>query len=84
MRISNSFNIYPNPTTDFLNIEISNGLKDEELTFSLFNIFGQLAYEEKITSSLSTFSIQFLPASYYIYKITSKVEIKSIGKVIKY
>ena len=84
MRISNSFNIYPNPTTDFINIEIKNWVENEELTFSLFNIFGQLAYEEKITSSLSTFSIQFLPASYYIYKITSEVEVKSIGKVIKY
>ena len=76
--------VYPNPTTDFLNIEIGDGLKDEELTFSLFNIFGQLAYEEKITSSLSTFSIQFLPTGYYIYKITDRAGIKNIGKIIKY
>jgi surface antigen len=80
----NEVYVYPNPATDFINVEISDGLKDEDLTFSLFNLIGQLVYEKKIQSSLSTFQIQFLPAGCYIYKITSEVEVKNIGKVIKY
>ncbi|MFH1608497.1 MAG: T9SS type A sorting domain-containing protein [Patescibacteria group bacterium] len=75
---------YPNPTTDFINIEITGGMENRELIFSLFNIFGQSVYEEKISNSLNTFSIKFLPSGYYIYKITNERELEKIGKIIKH
>lgn len=67
--LSNAFSIYPNPTTDVLNIKISeNNLPDG---YKIYNMLGQLINEVEInsTSDLNVNTSEFSNGMYFI-KIT--------------
>ena len=60
--IDNSIKIYPNPTSDFLNIEFIN-----ENEFSIFNAIGELMY--KSSARKTTISVQSYPSGVYFMRV---------------
>jgi polyhydroxybutyrate depolymerase len=76
---NNSFKIFPNPFIDQLTIS---NLKDEKITFVLYDNLSHQIIKERLTSS-TTLITDRLPSGIYFYEIwNSKKQIAS-GKVIK-
>lgn len=73
---------YPNPTTDYLTLEV----KDFELTnlsFQLYDINGKLLQSEKITGNQTSIVMSNLvPATYFVKVIQGNKEVKTF-KIIK-
>lgn len=72
--------MYPNPTTDFLNISIENS--ENYNTIRVVNINGQLIYEQPISNSLLQISTQDFPAGIYFVQIYSENSVV-IEKIVK-
>ncbi len=73
-----AFSIYPNPTSDYVNVRISSILPP--ITFELFNINGQKVISKVIFSD-SSISLNNLCSGFYFYRISSS-EINQSGKLI--
>ena len=80
--ISLSVTAYPNPTTDYLTLEV----KDFELStlsFQLYDMNGKLLQSEKITGNQTSIVMSNLvPASYFVKVIQGNKEVKTF-KIIK-
>ena len=80
--INLSVKAYPNPTTDYLTLEV----KDFELSalsFQLYDINGKLLQREKITGNQTSIVMSNLvPASYFVKVIQGNKEVKTF-KIIK-
>jgi hypothetical protein len=80
--INLSVSAYPNPTTDYLTLEV----KDYELStlhFQLFDMNGKLLQNERITGTQTSIVMSNLvPATYFVKIIQNEKEIKSF-KIIK-
>ncbi|MDA3816438.1 MAG: T9SS type A sorting domain-containing protein [Prolixibacteraceae bacterium] len=78
---------YPNPTTDFLTLNVEN-YDNENLSYQLFDISGKLIENKKLTSNEITISMANLVSSMYFLKVvqtkhaSSQQEIKTF-KIIK-
>ena len=77
-----SVSAYPNPTTDYLTLEV----KDFELSnlhFQLYDINGKLLQNEKITGNQTSIVMSnLLPATYFVKVIQGNKEVKTF-KIIK-
>jgi len=73
---------YPNPTTDYLALEV----KDYELStvhFQLYDMNGKLLQREKITSNqTSIVTSNLVPATYFVKVTEGNIEVKTF-KIIK-
>lgn len=80
--INLSLSAYPNPTTDFLQLEVeSEKLKD--LSFQLYDMNGKLLQSEKITGNQTSIVMSnLLPATYFVKVNQSNKEVKTF-KIIK-
>jgi hypothetical protein len=80
--ISLSVSAYPNPTTDYLTLEV----KDVELTnlrFQLYDMNGKLLQNEKITGNQTSIVMSNLvPANYFVKVVQGSKEVKTF-KIIK-
>ena len=68
--------IYPNPSSDILNIQI-HSFYDNDARFNLFNINGQLAKSEILQnngSGIFSLNVSHLPKGVYILNIQSKTK----------
>lgn len=80
--ITLSVSAYPNPTTDYLTLNI-NEFEISNLTYRLYNLHGKLLQSEKITGNQTTIVMsQLLPASYLVKVIQRNKEVKTF-KIIK-
>ena len=80
--INLSVTAYPNPTTDYLTLEV----KDIELSmfhFQLYDMQGKLLQNEKITGTKTSIVMSNLvPATYFVKVIQGNKEVKTF-KIIK-
>jgi hypothetical protein len=80
--INLSVTAYPNPTTDYLTLEV----KDVELLnlhFQLYDMNGKLLQNEKITGNQTSIVMSnLLPATYFVKVIQGNKEVKTF-KIIK-
>jgi hypothetical protein len=76
-----SANIYPNPTTDVLNIQLQNVNLDNTVA-SLYNALGQIVLKENITNYTHTFNTQSLANGLYTLDITTNNKSISKHKVV--
>jgi hypothetical protein len=81
-QISLNMKVYPNPTSDFLILNVGN-FELSTLNFELYDISGKLLERKKITSITETISMENLPSSTYFLKVTSNNEEVKTFKVIK-
>jgi hypothetical protein len=70
------YHFYPNPVTDKLNITVV-----EPSTLKLFNMMGQLLYEEKVRDYVSI-DVRDFPTGYYMLNFVGKTHNKSF-KLLK-
>ena len=78
VEVSNSYNIYPNPANDFINIEISDNHNDN-FNISIYNSLGIKVLE---TSNENTINIEDLPSGMYFINVTTE-NFSQTKKVIK-
>ena len=81
-QISLNMKVYPNPTSDFLILNVGN-FELSTLNFELFDVSGKLFESKKITSITETISMENLPSSTYFLKVTSNNEEVKTFKIIK-
>ena len=73
---------YPNPTTDYLTLSISE-FEISNLTYQLYDISGKLLQSEKITGNQTSIVMSNLvPANYFVKVIQGNKEVKTF-KIIK-
>jgi len=73
---------YPNPTSDFLTLKIEN-YDNENLSYQLFDVSGNLIENKKLTSNETTITMtNRVPTIYFLKVIENQIEIKTF-KIIK-
>ncbi len=73
---------YPNPTTDYLTLEV-NAFELSTLNFQLYDMQGRLLQSDKITGTQTSISMGGLvPATYFVKVTEGKKEVKTF-KIIK-
>jgi len=76
---------YPNPTTDYLTLEVdaSTTLSIQSMAYQLYDMQGKLLQNEKITSNQTSIVMSNLvPTTYFVKVIESNKEVKTF-KIIK-
>lgn len=82
LSINLSFSAYPNPTTDFLTLNVNN-YEISMLSFQLYDISGKLLETQKVTDGSTTISmINYAAANYFLKIYNNKKEVKTF-KIIK-
>ncbi|WP_310380029.1 S8 family serine peptidase [Flavobacterium sp.] len=76
----NDFIVYPNPTSDFLTVSLSE--KFDSGILVIYNLLGQKVLESEISKTASVVSLKTLSKGSYFYKFESNGAFKS-GKIIK-
>jgi len=61
--------IYPNPTTEKVNLEITGWENLQRGSFKLYSLTGQLLQEHQVHSQTTTISLTNLPKGTYILKV---------------
>lgn len=80
--INLSLTTYPNPTTDYLTLQINN-YDDSELIYQLFDANGKLLQNQKINENITLINMGNLATAIYFLKVFDKNrEIKTF-KIIK-
>lgn len=73
---------YPNPTTDFLTLNVEN-YDNENLSYQLFDISGKLLENKKLTSNETRIDMNNrVPAIYFLKVMDNQIEVKTF-KIIK-
>lgn len=73
---------YPNPTTDYLQLDI-NGAEFSDLNYQLFNSNGQLIADQPVMEKVTTINMQdHLPAIYILRVMSKSTEIKTF-RIVK-
>lgn len=79
--IFDSFNLYPNPSSDNITISIGN-FPNEIIEYEILNLKGQIKEKGKLTKDLSVLNINRLKNGVYILKLSIHQEVL-VKKIIK-
>lgn len=79
---NNSFNFYPNPASDIINLDIEY-LKDNNLTLNIYNIMGLLVNSKTIAKSQRQINIGDLNNGIYLLEIRTSDWTKSQKLIIR-
>jgi len=74
--------VYPNPTSQYINIEIGAKQIEAKIDFALLSLNGQKLMQTSIDKPQYSFDVQQLPSGLYIYHIVSNFGILKTGKVV--
>jgi hypothetical protein len=72
--------LYPNPASDFINIEFSQAY--QTASFQLMDIGGKMVFEKQLNSNFQSINISALPARTYVFRIFNKDGLDERGKVV--
>jgi hypothetical protein len=73
--------IFPNPSSDFIQLQVSDPLKNE-LNFLLMDVQGKVVMNEIISSQQVQFSVKDFPNGMYQYKLMDEKVMKASGKLM--
>jgi len=79
--INLNLSAYPNPTTNYLMLQIDNF--DKDLSYQLFDISGKLLESNTIVANSTTFTMEALPTATYLLKVTQNNKEVKTFKIIK-
>ena len=82
LRKVHSINVFPNPTNDFINIELSEVESIEKINYQIVNINGQLLQSGQLQSA--KIDIQNLVSGFYTLKLLINNQQIAISKVLKF
>ena len=74
--------VYPNPTTDFLQLEVT-GEISQALSFQLVDMEGKIIESRKIVNATETIDMGLLASAPYLLKVSNKNKIIKTFKIIK-
>ncbi len=80
--INMSLIAYPNPTTNFLNLTITN-MDYKNLFYQLYDLNGRLLAHKKLTNNSTKITMKYLPSAVYYLKIINNLKPVKIFKIIK-
>lgn len=80
--INLSLAAYPNPTTDFLNLTITD-MDYKNLSYQLYDLNGRLLAHKKLKNNNSEITMKQLPSAVYYLKIMDNLKPVKIFKIIK-
>lgn len=80
--INLSFNAYPNPTTDKLNLKIAN-FNQKNMVYALFDVQGRLISKQKIETENTQIGTDNLKAAIYFLKVFNRNNVIKVFKIIK-
>lgn len=79
-----SISTFPNPATDYLNLQISN-FNNEQLSYQLFDLQGSLLINEQIMGQQTQINMNNLPsASYFVHIVNQENKKVQSYKIIKH
>lgn len=81
-QISLNMQTYPNPTTDFLTLNIGDN-DVSNLSFQLFDLTGKLIESKKITNTIETIRMENLSSAIYFLKVSKNQKEVKTFKLIK-
>lgn len=81
-QISLNMQAYPNPTTDFLTLNIGDN-DVSNLSFQLFDLTGKLIESKKITNTIETIRMENLSSAIYFLKVSKNQKEVKTFKLIK-
>jgi hypothetical protein len=80
--INLSFNAFPNPVFNLLNLEVVN-FENQDLSYQLFDINGRLLSSKNITAYLTEISTSELPAATYFIRVNHQDKLIKTFKIVK-
>lgn len=82
-QLSAEITVYPNPTDDYIILNVKQDVLQETLSYQLFDLNGRLFRNDKIKESETIIRIKDLPSSCYLLKIVNKNNQSKTYKIIK-
>ena len=79
---SDTYNVYPNPFKDFLNLKLSDSEKNNELVFNLYSINGILL-QSVVLKGDTKIDLNYLSAGVYYYTLIENNLVIKSDKIIK-
>jgi Domain of unknown function (DUF4465)/Secretion system C-terminal sorting domain len=76
-----NFNVYPNPTSNFINIQLSNNI-EQPLEAKILDISGKTIYAKSLTQIETDLNVNFLQSGIYFLELTSGKQ-KTVKKIVK-
>lgn len=80
--ITLEFEIYPNPTTDYLTLDVKD-FSLNELDYVLYDVSGRVLDERKINQNNTIIEMMDFPESTYFLKVSNGTTIMKTFKIIK-
>ena len=80
--ISLDLNIYPNPTTDYLTLDIKD-FSLEEIDYLLYDMNGKILEDKKVLNKTTIIDMMNLPPTIYFLKVTDGETVIKTFKIIK-
>lgn len=81
LRVSNTYKVYPNPSSDIVNVELrdqnNKPEKDAKISGELFDLMGQSRAKVDIKNNMATFSVKGLQRGVYVLNIHINDQIES-------
>jgi hypothetical protein len=68
--INSEISLYPNPSSNYINVEITNSNVIENYNIKLYNTIGELFFDSQLTSDLLTIDISSYSKGIYILTLT--------------
>jgi len=78
--INLELSVYPNPTTNVLNLKVENV---DGLIYQLFDMQGKLLENKTVVNTNTTINVENLPSSTYFLKVTKNSQVTKTFKIIK-
>jgi hypothetical protein len=79
IEVASFVKVFPNPATNYINVEIGNG-ETEKLLFSIYDLHGRNLLSREMIGKREVVSVEKLPKGTYFYKFTSGETTKGKGK----
>lgn len=81
--IAKQINIFPNPTENFLQIEVPDFTSSGQYRILLYDISGKMILQEAISEKTNVINVENLVSGFYIVHLENKSEIILNRKLIK-
>ena len=78
------FTLYPNPTTDYINVKLVDENNNSPKNIKIYNQLGEIVESLQLNKTNTTFNMAQLKQGVYYISITSKNKNYGIQKFIKY
>jgi hypothetical protein len=80
--ISLEMNIYPNPTSDYLTLDVKD-FSFEEIDYLLYDMNGKILADKRVLDKTTIIDMMHLPPTIYFLKVTDGETVMKTFKIIK-